>query len=62
MMGRVRGAWGVVGYSRLIRCDRVQHLNTGDCVVRHILIEEIVRLVVWRFDWIDVKAGEAPVR
>ena len=54
MMGRVFGAWGVVRNPRLAGCDRVQHLNAVDGVVGHIFIEEIIRLVVWRFDWFDV--------
>src|SRR5271169_1230554 len=61
-MGRVCGAWSVVRHPRLIRSDSVKHLNAGDGMVGHILIEEVIRLVVWRFDWFYVlKQGWCPL-
>ena len=62
VMGCASRARSVVSHPRLIRSDSVQHLNTGDGVVGHILIKEIIRLLVWRFDWFNIlKQGRCPL-
>ena len=64
------GAWcgacgrsrGEVSQPRLVGSNGVKHLNPGDSVVRHVVIEEIILLVVRRFDRLDaLKDGGCPL-
>ena len=50
-VGRARG---VVGEPGLLRSDRVQHADSRDGVVGHVLVEKVLLVVVRRFDGLDV--------
>src|SRR6202051_4095689 len=62
MVGSMCFAWGEVGHPRLVRRNRMEQANPFDGLVRHILVEEIVLVVVWRLDRLDVfEDGRSPL-
>ena len=62
MVRGVRRAWSEVGHPRLVRRNRMEQANPFDGLVRHVLLEEIVLVVVWRLDRLDVlEDGRRPL-
>jgi hypothetical protein len=54
MVRGVCGASGIVRQPRFARRNRVQHADARDGVIGHIFIEVVSRIIVWRFNRLNI--------